>query len=332
MPSLHGLIVDKDGTLVRQGEAVEGAFRALNQCRIPFVIASNTGVKGPDEVDADLCRLGLSSPAPPPMYIRTASQDLAHLLSSLPWRAEHRLVVLSPSPFWRKQLPSELFPFLLSPAEAESFPRPQEVRVALFTDGKLLPDGEDEHAALSLVCTLASRGAAAYLTSCDPYLVSATGALLPGPGALLAAIRTVVPSASITVCGKGGSTSFFSDCAALLRGLGFCGGRRNILVVGDRVGTDMEASSYGMQTCLVETGCDTEDDALSASAGVHAIAKSLSDIPFRRWDGGAFHYAGILLRSEVCKSFPLPSAVLDRAKKVVPPRRVWTTGDLRSLS
>jgi len=330
--STKGLCVDKDGTIVKQGTALEGAIDFLNGCSVPFVVASNTGVRDTSEVHEDLERHGLRVDHPPNAYIRTAAQDLAKLLNERDWREGEKLVVVSPRENWRGLLSPLLLPRLVRLEEAKEEPSCSLHHLAIFSDGKLC-DGR-EYDALSSICTLASRGCTLYFSSSDSCLVASDGSILPGPGSVLASVRSVVPNAKVVVAGKGGETSFFNDCISLLRGIGFEGQARNVLFVGDRLDTDMLAGRVGMQTCLVETGCNTERDAvLSTRSAVHHVASSLADIPIPMWSTNPIHYVGVLLRSRFCSFLGSDAVpiVSERARRLVPPRRVWSTGDLAKM-
>lgn len=113
-------------------------------------------------------------------------------------------------------------------------------------------------AALAEATVAVRAGAVWVATNTDPTLPDPRGPL-PGNGALVAAVRAAVGREPDLVVGKP-QPEFFTAAARLF-------GARQPLVVGDRLGTDIEgAHRAGLDSLLVLTGVANEEQARSAPA------------------------------------------------------------------
>ncbi|MGH2711141.1 MAG: HAD-IIA family hydrolase [Actinomycetota bacterium] len=155
------------------------------------------------------------------------------------------------------------------------------VRSALADAGIDLVNGDVGHAELVVVgwdpdvtyealrraTVLVRAGARLIATNADASYPAPGGELWPGAGAILAAVETA-SGESATVVGKPHAPMFEAAVAAV--------GTRNVLVVGDRVETDIVgAANAGLDAAMVRSGAGTPAQLLDQDALPVAI---LSDI------------------------------------------------------
>ena len=124
-----------------------------------------------------------------------------------------------------------------------------------------------DYAELATACVLIQRGASLVASNADASYPVEGGLVLPGAGAILAAIQTAT-GVNAEVVGKPNAPIFR---AALAR----AGGGRP-LVIGDRLDTDIEgARRLGWDALLVLTGITTEDDLRGADPKPTYVAERL---------------------------------------------------------
>jgi HAD superfamily hydrolase (TIGR01450 family) len=112
-------------------------------------------------------------------------------------------------------------------------------------------DGSADYAKIAAASVFVERGAALIATNGDASYPAPEG-LLPGAGALLAAVTTTT-GATAEIVGK--------PHAPLLRAALVRAGGGRPLVIGDRIDTDIEgAASLGWHSLLVLTGVTTRSD------------------------------------------------------------------------
>jgi glycerol 3-phosphatase-2 len=127
-----------------------------------------------------------------------------------------------------------------------------------------------DYAKLATACVLIQRGASLIASNADASYPVEDGLVLPGAGAILAAIQTAT-GASAEVVGKPNAPIFR---AALDR----AGGGRP-LVIGDRLDTDIEgARRLGWDSLLVLTGIADRADLRSASVTPTHVAEHLGEL------------------------------------------------------
>lgn len=251
-------ILDKDGTLVHQGKCIDGAhtfLQRLHTDQIPYVVLSNTGVKESEQVARDLTRI-LGAEV---RYVYTARDGMQEALCT----AKFSRVIDA---------------FECGSPDVEDA---SGTCITAFTDG----DVHDFCQRVTLVGAWLARGAHLWITSDDATVATTLGdgtvVHRPGPGVFLDALRTVVPSVfQVRVFGKAHDPGMAREAMRMLREQGYSGSSRGVCVVGDRFDTDVRAGvAHGWSTCLVESGCHTEDQAtLFPDDAVDAIAESVGDL------------------------------------------------------
>jgi HAD superfamily hydrolase (TIGR01450 family) len=238
------VIFDLDGVVYVGEEAVPGAaeaIRAIVDSGIGVAFVTNNASRRPAEVAALLTSLGVR--AQPDAVLTSGQAAAAVLADDLP-KAAPVLVVGAPA------LGEQIREAGLTPVDDASS------RPAAVVQGY---GPEVGWAQLAEACVAIRSGAQWVATNTDATLPSPRGPL-PGNGSLVAALSTALggrrPDA---VVGKPSPTLF--QLAARWRRAG------RVLVVGDRLDTDIEAANAAaMDSLLVLTGVSTVADVLRATA------------------------------------------------------------------
>ncbi len=218
------LLVDLDGTLVRQHEAIEGAAGLLAHFRDRFAIVSNNSTHTAEGLSRQLARLGL---AVPPARIVLAGEVAVRGLA-----AQHpgARVLLVGSPALQRF--ARAHGCALVPSGADF------VLLAL--------DMHFSHARLAAAANELRRGARLVVTNADATHPGPRGGVVPETGALLAAVTAASGVQPWRVVGKPAPLLFEE-------GLRRLGARpEGTLVVGDNPLTDgAGAARLGMACLLV---------------------------------------------------------------------------------
>ncbi|WP_433263113.1 HAD-IIA family hydrolase [Actinosynnema sp. CS-041913] len=247
------LLLDLDGTVYRGREAVPGAVEAVASARghgtgIRFV--TNNATRSPRDVADHLTELGFRAALD---EVSTSAQAAAAMLLDLvPQQAE--VLVLGTDA-------------LAEEVRLRGFtPVTRAAGVAAVVQGLSQDLGWRELAEAAVAIRAGARWVACNV---DATLPTERG-LLPGNGALVAALRTAT-GAEPLVAGKP-ATPLLEQAAKSL-------GAQRPLVVGDRLDTDvLGAVNAGMDSLLVLTGVSTraEVDELPADRRPTYIAEDLS--------------------------------------------------------
>ena len=251
-------ILDKDGTLVHQGTPIDGARHFLHRLhadQTPYVVLSNTGVHDSAHVAGDLTRvLGIEV-----RYVYTARDGM------------------------HEALRTAQFARVIDVGECGT-PDVEDASgtcLTAFTDGEVA----DFCKTVTMVGAWLARGAHLWITSDDATVATTlpdgTVVRRPGPGVFLDAVRAVVPSTfQVRVFGKAHDPGMAREAMRMLREQGYTGSARGVCVVGDRYDTDVRAGvAHGWSTCLVESGCHTENDSsLFPEDAIDAVADSVRDL------------------------------------------------------
>lgn len=273
-PVQQAWCVDIDGTLVRFGTPIDGSHHFLNElyaCNTPFVIVSNTGTKTREDVSERLHDI-LGHRIEPRRIFTSCDAMLARM-------TEHsefdRFVVDAPESVMQRLRDESRTVCSLLNDEGVAVDHQDRVCLALFFDGHL----DDYHGKLQRAVNLVARGAVVWVTSLDTALVLQNGALQPGPGAFVSALRCVVPAVCVVSFGKDGAALKIDAIIEELHSQGFSGAMDEIIVVGDRFDSDMKFGiRNGLQTCLVESGCDRADSRHHLSREIDLVAGSVGDL------------------------------------------------------
>jgi NagD protein len=271
-------LVDKDGTLVHQGAAVDGAAEFVEQLlrnAVPHVVLSNTGEKDAPRVAEDLTRtLGVRVDAD---HVHTALDEMRARVHAEHADADRRVRVVG-DPFGAVVgVPR------FDATEEVTDEEARRTTLAVFSDGHLAAFCETVTAAGAWL----SRGASLWITSADRTVATclANGDVRqrPGPGIVLEALLAVAPGCrDVRVFGKGGNDDGMGHAAMrMLRAQGFTSANdRHVMIVGDRLDTDVRVGAkHGWTTCLVESGCHTlADTSAYPSDTADLVARSVRDL------------------------------------------------------
>ncbi len=238
------VIFDLDGVVYLGAQAVTGApaaIRAVVADGIPVVFATNNASRQASEVAELLTHLEV--PAGPEDVVTSAEATAELLAEDLPAGAPV-LVVGAPA------LRAEVAAVGLTPVDSA------EVRPVAVVQGYGPNVG---WALLAEACVAIRAGASWVATNMDATMPSPRGPL-PGNGSLVAALVAALGGRTPdTVVGKPEPLLFTT--AARHRGA------EQVLVVGDRLDTDIEgAGRASMDSLLVLTGVSTAADLLAAPA------------------------------------------------------------------
>ncbi len=220
------LIVDLDGTLIREDEVLEGAAELLARFRDRCVIVSNNSTHTAEGVARRLGRLGLK--VAPRQIVLAGEQAVDYL------RREHpqaRILLAGSTALQRHAMARGCH---LVKADAEL------VLLAL--------DPHFNRARLGLVANQLRRGARLVVTNADASHPGPGGSLVPETGALMAAVVVASGVEPLRIVGKPGPLLLEEG----LRRLGAV--PENTVVVGDNPDTDARgAVQMGMACVLVGT-------------------------------------------------------------------------------
>ena len=247
------LLLDLDGTVFRGHEPTPGAVETLAVVRSRILFVTNNASRGPAEVAQHLCAMGFTAK---PDDIVTSAQSAARLLAEQLQPGAAVLIVGTDS------LAAEIRKVGLVPVRQWS-----EGPVAVV-QGHSPQTGWLDLAEAALAIR---SGALWVAANVDKTLPSERG-LLPGNGAMVAALRAATDSAP-QVAGKPEPT-LLTD--ALARGK-----FRSPLVVGDRLDTDIAgANAAGLPSLLVLCGVSTAADTVRAAVGqrTNYIAEDLRSL------------------------------------------------------
>lgn len=238
------VILDLDGVVYVGAEAIAGAPESIGtlvDSGTPVAYVTNNASRSTEEVASLLRSMGVPAGAD---EVLTSARAAAELLAADLPSAAPVLVVGAPA------LRDEIRSVGLTPVDGAA-ERPLAVVQGYGPDVGW--------AELAEACVAIRAGARWVATNTDPTLPSARGAL-PGNGSLVAALITALDGrVPDTVVGKPHPALFVA--AARHRGV------RRVLVVGDRLDTDIEgAARAGMDSMLVLTGVSTAADVLRAAA------------------------------------------------------------------
>jgi glycerol 3-phosphatase-2 len=232
------VVLDLDGVVYLGEEAVPGAVEtvtALREAGIVVRYATNNASRDPVAVADLLSRLGI--PADPAEVLTSAMVAAERLARTLP---PHSTVLVVGS----EALAAEVRRAGLRPVRDVAEDGPPAAVVQGYAPDVGWRD-------LAEVCVAVRRGAVWVATNTDATLPSPRGPL-PGNGALVAAVRHALGRGPDVVAGKP-DPAFFEAAARH-------GGSGRVLVVGDRLDTDVDgAVQAGLDSLLVLTGVATRD-------------------------------------------------------------------------
>ena len=249
-----GVVFDMDGVLYVGSRPLPGVRALLDGLALRdrrIMLATNNSMSTPEQYVERLAAMGIAVPAEAILTSALATRD--YLLRTLP-RESGVFVIGMPA-----------------------------LRAQLFADAPFYPVqyGEEQPAALVvgldrafdydklLAAHAAVRGGARFIaTNADATLPTEAG-LVPGAGAIVAAIQTCTGQQPIVI-GKPGP--LLLEMAAARMGVE----PEEVVMVGDRLDTDILAGARaGMTTALVLTGVSTRDEIAAAVAKPDLVVNDL---------------------------------------------------------
>lgn len=238
LSSLHdALLVDLDGTLIRGTEPIPGVAAALEVSGLPVVYVTNNASRAPADTAAHLREMGYAAQ---PDEVMTSAQAAVAMLADHVNPGAKILVVGHDS--FRALARHAGYEVVLSADE-----QPEAVLQGLSR--------ELTWADLAEGCLAIRRGIPWVASNTDATLPTERG-LLPGNGALVAAMKTATDRSPV-VAGK--------PAAGVLHAAASLVDSVRPLVIGDRLDTDIEgAVAAGMPALMVLTGVHGPSDLLAA--------------------------------------------------------------------
>ena len=233
-----GLVCDLDGVVYRGPEAVEHAVAGLSGLELPVLYATNNASRPPGDVAAQLVELGL--PVSEAQVVTSAQAGASVLADRLPRGA----TVLAVGGVGVGEALRDKGFRVLTTDEVRDAPAKRAEAVLQGYGAEVMV------ADLTEAAYAVSAGAIWVVTNTDATLPTNRGTA-PGNGTLVDAVRRAT-GVEPTVVGKP-EAPLYRLCAGRL-GLD----ARQVLAVGDRLGTDIAgASEAGMDSVLVLTGVDS---------------------------------------------------------------------------
>lgn len=246
-------LFDLDGVLYRGAEAIDGAAETLATLRSVgkgLAFLTNNSSRTPEAIAAHLTGMGIRAA---PEEVETSALATATLLRE---RSVASAFVLGEEGLRTALVAAGLTVVDTSAADAET--------VVVGWDRGF------DYAELAAASVLIQRGASLVASNADASYPVEDGLVLPGAGAILAAIQTAT-GVSAEVVGKPNAPIFR---AALDR----AGGGRP-LVIGDRLDTDIEgARRLGWDSLLVLTGITGRADLGVATVTPTYVAERLGEL------------------------------------------------------
>ncbi len=251
--SLRAVILDMDGVLWRGQEALPGVpefFHFLSQHGIKYALATNNSTRTADMFVEKLAQFGV--PARAEQVITSSVATAAYIRHHFP--LDTPIYVVGETG--------------IKQALAEAGYREDPDRARLVVVGL---DFNVTYDRLRIATLRIREGAAFIGTNGDRTFPTPEG-LVPGNGALLAAISTATDVQPIII-GKPGTAMF----EVALERLGTT--PQNTLMVGDRLETDILGGvNAGMPTVLVLTGTTTAEQAREAPIQPDMVCETLADL------------------------------------------------------
>jgi 4-nitrophenyl phosphatase len=260
---VRGVIFDVDGTVVRGDEPIAGAqagIDAVETAGIRRLFVSNNPTKPPEAYEARLERAGIHVEAD---EVLTAGTLTAAYLSE--YHADDRIAVVG-----EPGLVDLLSAVGLSDERVDSSGELEQTPDTLVAS----LDREFDYEMLRACLWLLSKEQVAFLGTDPDVVIPAPEGDVPGSGAVIDAIANVAGRAPSAILGKPSETAR----AMALDRLDLP--PEDVLVVGDRLDTDIALGAQaGMTTALVRTGVTDDDDLAASAIKPDYVLDSLAELP-----------------------------------------------------
>lgn len=253
--AFDGAVLDLDGTVYRSGEPLPGAVTAVENLRksgIRTLFFSNNPTKSRETYAERLSDIGIETQ--PQWVLSAGSVTTQYLLDEHPDES----VFLIGAPGLKTQFETAGIDLTAEPTGAD-------VLVVSWTD-------EFEYDDLVAGYRAIDAGATFYGTDPDRLVPAAEG-LMPGSGAIINAVAGTAQQSPAKMLGK---PSAEAQRAALET---LDAAPERVLVVGDRLNTDIELGERaGMTTVLVRTGVTNDADLKSSEIQPDYLIDTLGDL------------------------------------------------------
>ncbi|MEW6045594.1 MAG: HAD-IIA family hydrolase [Bacillota bacterium] len=247
MVVLPAWIVDLDGVVYRGSEVLPGAVEFFERAQSrgdPVVVVSNNSAPTVEEYVARLGRMGIRIG---PRQVVSSALAAAQFLA----RRRLRGPVMAIGEAGLLQALGEAGLEVVAPDGAPASPKVEAVVVGI--------DRRFTYDRLTAACQAIRAGALFVGTNPDVTVPAEGGRLRPGCGSLLAAVSTCSGVQPVVV---GKPHPPIMELAMERLGVGAAGARHEVIVVGDRLDTDIRAAkALGLKGALVLTGVTSRTDA-----------------------------------------------------------------------
>lgn len=238
MKKYHGILLDLDGSVYVGNNPIPGAREALEKFRdrgLKILFLTNNSTMTSEEYSEKLRRMGIETT--PEQFLTSGEATSQYILEA--W-GPSRVLAITGNGF-------------------KEYCRRMNHKVLSIEDWKLADcvviglDRDFNYVKLKAACRAIMNGARFLATNIDSTIPSEDG-LDPGAGSIVAAVREAVGKEPIIV---GKPSRIIMDLALKRLGLNVT----EILVVGDRVETDVAAGKFiGADTALLLSGATTKED------------------------------------------------------------------------
>jgi 4-nitrophenyl phosphatase len=257
-PAVLGLILDMDGVLWKSGTPIGDLRRIFSTIEAQgwkVVVATNNATRKPQEYADQLNALGVDLDQG--RIVTSADATAGAMAGKFPDKGVVFVV-------GGEGLMAALLDAGFDPTDD-----PEEKRRAIAVVAGM--DQQFTYGKMEAASRCIRGGAAFYATNPDPTFPTPQG-LIPGAGAVVAAIAAA-SQAQPTVIGKPGTLLF--ELAARRLDLP----RRDVLVVGDRLETDIAGGqAWGARTALVLSGVSSREEAEQWSPAPEVIVADLAEL------------------------------------------------------
>ena len=263
--SYDGIVCDMDGVLWLGNEEISQSIDALNVLKLggkSVVFVTNNSAKTKINIKDKLKSLGYDASL---KDIVTSSSVTAEYLKStlntgrIPTTPTKVFMIGNPA--LEEELVAVGFEVLkVTEEESPEIDEDEFSKISKIVENEVEAvvvgiDYAFNYRKLAMGSMYLGRGALFVATNPDAANRVSSGALLPEPGALIAALESVSGKVA-TICGKP-SDIIVKHVLTLLK----CDPTR-VMMVGDRLDTDIAfASKAGVASCLVLSGCTSEEEA-----------------------------------------------------------------------